>query len=1086
MMKNFLIHLNLKSAICAAACCALGLAAPSAARAQAVWTNADDRNYDNTGKFVNAFWSFGFVAPDANGHNGHPGNWSGNLVPGEGGPTDVYLGAPGDTQCDVNVTLNSLTFAPGGGLNFYANSSLTVATTNLATDGTITDGGGGGRYPIYTNTGTLTKTAGTGTTAFAGDITLNSMPGSTIAVNSGTLQFPGQSGLFDTVIFNPAAGATINLVSQGATGTFTNYFQGPLTGGPGTGTVLLSGGIMHGSSTVVTTLAFPGAMFQWTGGNLGGYQGHELFTNTGVLNASGDATKTTYAVFTNQGTVNQTGAGDFFVGGNSTASFTNAAGAVFDLQSDAGVGDGDQPFNNAGLFRKSAGTGTSTIIAQFNNQGGTIEVDSGTLQLPIQGAGGNQSTGGTFNVTSPSAVLDLGDGQYFSGTYTGSGAGIVRLSQGTLFNTASSATVLNLPGAMFQWTGGNLGGYEGHNSFTNAGTINLMDDATKTSYATVTNQSTVIQTGAGDFHVGDYRGGGSFTNVAGAVYDLQSDANLTGDAPNSFDNMGLFKKSGGTGTSSLAIHFDNLGGTVEVDSGTLVITGTDGGNGTNTGGNYNPAAGAVIDLGNAFFTGTSTGSGAGTVRLSGALMTATPGTTFAFPGALLQWTGGSISGGPDRPFVNAGTMTLSGDAEKDNYAPFTNTGTMIQTGAGNFSVGTYHDGGSFTNAAGAVYDLQSDAGLTTDFQNTFFNAGRFKKSGGTGTSTLTATFNNTGGTLEVASGTLNFTNNVYDLDNNTLLNGTWIVDDGATLTFANYANGVVVNQGAVTLNGPNSSFPPINKLTDNQGSFSLLAQRQFVTVGDLSNEGTLLLDAGSTLHVAGNFTDSDAATLAFAIGGTAASGPQSAGILQANGTAAVAGKLVFGFASGAALLASTDSVVLLAAASPITGRFANVASGARLATDDGRGSFQVNYGTGSTAPTQVVLTGFVPTGAPTPTPTPTPVIPTVTIVVAGSGDAAEGGSAGKVFVERTGDTSAALTVFYKVQGSAQAGVEYKPLQGVVTIPAGAFKAAVKIKPIDNTLVTGTLVAKVKLKPSATGSYLLGSPAVAKIKVIDND
>ena len=93
---------------------------------------------------------------------------------------------------------------------------------------------------------------------------------------------------------------------------------------------------------------------------------------------------------------------------------------------------------------------------------------------------------------------------------------------------------------------------------------------------------------------------------------------------------------------------------------------------------------------------------------------------------------------------------------------------------------------------------------------------------------------------------------------------------------------------------------------------------------------------------------------------------------------------------------------------------------------------------------------------------------------------------GKVFVERTGDMSTALTVFYKVVGSAKSGVEYKPVSGSVIIPAGASKAKVKIKPIDNQINEGTLVAKIKLKPSSTGSYLLGSATTAKIKVLDND
>ena len=113
-------------------------------------------------------------------------------------------------------------------------------------------------------------------------------------------------------------------------------------------------------------------------------------------------------------------------------------------------------------------------------------------------------------------------------------------------------------------------------------------------------------------------------------------------------------------------------------------------------------------------------------------------------------------------------------------------------------------------------------------------------------------------------------------------------------------------------------------------------------------------------------------------------------------------------------------------------------------------------------------------------------VPTVTIAALGDGDAVEGGAAGKAAVQRTGDTSAALTVLYKVVGSAKSGVEYKPLTGSVTIPAGASKAKVKIKPINNDLVTDTLVAKIKLKASPTGSYQLGISTVAKIKVLDNN
>ena len=674
----------------------------------------------------------------------------------------------------------------------------------------------------------------------------------------------------------------------------------------------LSQGTMSGTQRFLNTpqsctLAFTDNVFQWTGGNMGGYQQGAVFTNTGVVNLSGDGTKETDATFTNLGRVIQSGAGTFNVGYyNSGGSFTNAAGATYDLQSDAAIGQSSYPFTNAGLFKKSSGTGTSTMTVSYRNQGGTVEVDSGTLQLPVDNAHGT-STGGTFNVAA-GAVLDLGGNGYFTGTYTGDGAGVVRFSAGTLLADKPNATVFNFPGNLFQWTGGTIGSYQGGQVVTNAGTINISGDAAKETDAVFTNLGLVIQSGAGAFNVGDYNSGGSFTNAAGATYDLQSDANV-GQSGYNFNNVGVFKKSGGTGTSTLSVTFNNQGGTVEADSGTLQLPLKQ--NSTSTGGVFNAAGGAVLDLGDSqHLSGTYTGGGAGTVRLSGALTTVAPGATVAFPGALFQWTGGYISGGSDRPFVNAGVVNLSGDAEKDNYAPFTNTGAMVQTGAGNFNVGTYHDGGSFTNAAGAVYDLQSDAGVTTDFANVFTNAGVFKKSGGTGTSTMSALTTNTG-TVSVYTGTLLFSaqynNGVADVDHSTLTEGTWNVFDGATLTFASYGT-LTINQANVTLSGPNSNFTSINGLADNQGSFALLGLRQFTTAGNFTNEGTVVLDAGSTLHVSGDFTASDATAatsgaehggvrrqaataskLKFVFGGTAAQGAHGTGVLQVAGTAKMAG-----------------------------------------------------------------------------------------------------------------------------------------------------------------------------------------------------
>ena len=108
--------------------------------------------------------------------------------------------------------------------------------------------------------------------------------------------------------------------------------------------------------------------------------------------------------------------------------------------------------------------------------------------------------------------------------------------------------------------------------------------------------------------------------------------------------------------------------------------------------------------------------------------------------------------------------------------------------------------------------------------------------------------------------------------------------------------------------------------------------------------------------------------------------------------------------------------------------------------------------------------------------------PTVNLALGGSGVAVEGGANGVIVVSRTGDTSAPLTVSYKTKGAAVAGVDYKKLPGSVTIPAGAVKAKIKVKPINGSPNTGTLKIKVQLLAPTDGSYEVGTGTV-KIKLV---
>lgn len=110
-----------------------------------------------------------------------------------------------------------------------------------------------------------------------------------------------------------------------------------------------------------------------------------------------------------------------------------------------------------------------------------------------------------------------------------------------------------------------------------------------------------------------------------------------------------------------------------------------------------------------------------------------------------------------------------------------------------------------------------------------------------------------------------------------------------------------------------------------------------------------------------------------------------------------------------------------------------------------------------------------------------PPLPTVSIL--GLRPAVEGGEKGFFRVYRTSDAglSTALTVFYKAKPGAtrpKSGVDYQPLSGSVTIPAGATSAKVRVIPLGSTLDANDSRLKLKLTPDA--SYNVGGSGASTI------
>jgi hypothetical protein len=106
-------------------------------------------------------------------------------------------------------------------------------------------------------------------------------------------------------------------------------------------------------------------------------------------------------------------------------------------------------------------------------------------------------------------------------------------------------------------------------------------------------------------------------------------------------------------------------------------------------------------------------------------------------------------------------LNVSGSAVKYLYAALTNSngGTINWSGTGNLQLYNHPSipgyNGQINNLAGGLFNIQNDQSLSYGYGYEFFNnAGTVRKSAGTGTTTVSVTFNNTG-TVEADTGTIN-------------------------------------------------------------------------------------------------------------------------------------------------------------------------------------------------------------------------------------------------------------------------------------------------------------------------------------------
>jgi hypothetical protein len=464
---------------------------------------------------------------------------------------------------------------------------------------------------------------------------------------------------------------------------------------------------------------------------------------------------------------------------NGSLTIDSAGGVTvnnLDIQGDGGIGNGGGggggPYVNivpGGMLTKSGGDGTFGFegppygeFVELAAEDFNFVIKSGTLALPT-GADG-RLTGGTFSLSNNATVLltvDSNAQPELTETIAGVGEGTVLMNIGFVdcagydfIGNYHSGLILNFPGNMFQWTGGQFI----NATLTNVGVFNLTN--TTGLYGTYFyNNSTVNLADNSSLN-----NAGTIYNNAGGTFNMGVDSKIT-DTGYDFNNYGLLKTTAGAASAQIASTFRNYGGTVEVDSGGLTFNVASGNYFSNATFIVESGAELGLSISNGIFTndnavieGTLTGSGGGTVLVNSGTVYSYDQATLNFPASMFQWQGGNL-GGQGTFLTNIGVINISGPVGMTGQQ-IANNGTMIQSGTGAIGNAT----GYLNNNAAGIYQIQNDNGVAV---NIFNNYGLFEKTGGSATSVISGTFNNSG-VIQPGTGSFLFTGNDFNQNAGTL------------------------------------------------------------------------------------------------------------------------------------------------------------------------------------------------------------------------------------------------------------------------------------------------------------------------------
>jgi len=379
------------------------------------------------------------------------------------------------------------------------------------------------------------------------------------------------------------------------------------------------------------------------------------------------------------------------------------------------------------------GGGDQAIIAVAGAYTVTLNASVGVGSLTLGGSSGQQTlaTAGNTLALNASSVVNA--------------SGILALNGGAL--TGGPLTV----SGQLLWSAGAVGPGTAPFSIATNGSLVLagVNGNPYTLGQPLTNAGAVYLQG-GNLAI-SWCGGNNalFVNLPGGLVNLMADVSIDNSCGGpGFINQGTLVKSGGSTTSLIAPPFSNSG-TVEANVGAISLTS------------------ATLNDGSVFLgTGQTLLSG-GTIGFNGSLTSSNlvlAGANLQGNGVLsglLTWTSGTLGAELTALTIAANSTLILAGVSGNNYSLgqyLTNAGTILLQ-SGNLNI-NWCQWGTLINLPGGVVDLQGDVSINACNNGSwFYNQGMVMKSGGLGTSTISAPFSNFGGSVGVTSGTLSLGGN---------------------------------------------------------------------------------------------------------------------------------------------------------------------------------------------------------------------------------------------------------------------------------------------------------------------------------------